>query len=832
MKSRDISEREMTSARCPGDLCDYFSCHSFSHGSEKEDINSLLHGFCESCSLQTEQEPLCDFCRHLRLRHLTICLRQKLTGLCINLDLDRDKRGSGISRIVSNIGCTLCNLLANVINSYFVMSREQGENEEDKRADIVLLLWLRQEYGEQRLALSFIGSKTGRRGGYNIEIAFRQCLKGSKLITRGGIIWPTAKQWFHRCCEPSRGWGPGVGDKINWPSVRNWIRHCTRRHRCTRLEFPTMPQGFRLVDLDKQNLVSDFPSGSKLGYDIKFVTLSYVWGNPNTSRTNALLGSNKRELTAPGGLGKLSLPKAIADAIIVCQQLKQRFLWVDRLCIQQDDDGPEKRAQINAMGDIYSSAELTIIHASGASMDDPIAGVTTTREVFQSRTVVCGLELISGYPDMEVPIQASRWNERGWVYQEAVLSRRKLFFTPFELWFECSSHDYDTYQREEQCSRRRLSSLSAKPNQWSQFRIDGLAYNTIKFDDFVRHLESYTERSLTHQSDILDAFTGILTTLYEGGLSIYGLPEADFDQALLWYSDTRWRTTVDTSNFPSWSWPSVTGTVTVPNNKIRRGFLGTFVQWQYQDSNGKLRSVNSKNTFYRERSSDTKAQVCLLVAWWKGCVEPAVPEDVRQELEKRPAVCEHSDPTKLRLIERIWGHLENHEDCVACESQIAQRWPNPEDLWKDMQRAPNPGSVDTQHHMANRREEERQLKLQLRPGVLLTRAQTTYFKSVWTLFDDAYPNIYLIDLECRRIGEIRPGYLGKGREESLNNAPFECMGISLSDGEELVKPRPVVNVLIIHREEGSQFWRRIAIGWVYLPDWIKSDRTFKTIGIE
>ncbi|OTA04513.1 hypothetical protein A9Z42_0051170 [Trichoderma parareesei] len=343
---------------------------------------------------------------------------------------------------------------------------------------------------------------------------------------------------------------PTHGGHISWPAVQQWIQGCSDDHDCaTKSEHSTMPQGFRLIDVDDRNVVSDFPSGSRLGRDVKFVALSYVWGTTAASREDALLESNKNGLEAPKGLDEIHVPKAIEDAMTVCRQLGLRYLWVDRFCIQQDGMESEKKAQINAMGSIYSSAEFTIIHASGTSMHDPIAGVSTAREVFQLKPGVCGLEYMAQYPDLQIALQASRWVERGWTYQEAVLSRRKLFFTPFELWLECND-TREAYQRENQYSGDRntdvlkgtMASLSLE-----QYRIAGIAGNRTRFQELVRHLEAYTRRSLTQHSDILDAFQGILTTLYNSRLHIYGLPEADFGEALLWYCKTNHITTLVTS---------------------------------------------------------------------------------------------------------------------------------------------------------------------------------------------------------------------------------------------------------------------------------------------
>ncbi|KAI1737653.1 HET-domain-containing protein [Xylaria scruposa] len=853
------------SERCPGNLCAHVSSPSFKNADEKEDVDSILHNFCNNCPSQAEQEPLCNFCRHLRLRHLAICLRDKLTYLHIDLDLDSNTCGSGISRILLNKGCVLCSLLANSIHSYFAMAKKHEEDEKSMQAKISLSLLLKQEYGTRSLVLRLHGPN----GTDEIEIAYR---------------------------EPSEDSIRTVGGRIDWPTVQQWFSRCSDYHDCKRLEPLTMPEGFHLIDVNNWNLVSDFPSDLKVGHDIKFVALSYVWGKQHISRNDALLASNKDELTTPGGLKKISLPKAIKDAITICQQLHYRFLWVDRFCIQQDDKGPRKQTQINAMGDIYSSAEFTIIHASGSSFEDPIAGVTVTRKVLQSKTVTCGLELISGYPDIKVAIKASKWSERGWTYQEAVLSRRKLFFTPFELWFECSN-SYAPYQREEQCSSERRQGPSV--NGWdkagmTQFGINNFAESTTQFEDFVRHIESYTARSLTYPLDVLNAFMGILTTLYKANLGIYGLPETDFDQALLWYCKTEQMPKTDNNSFPSWSWASVSKIVTAPTIQFNEGFLGPLVQWSYKDQNGELKTVRSWNSLHsRDRNTedtqntrdthdkpDTNAQAHLLVAWWKGCIEPAVPEDVKQELEKCSPACESSNQTHLPFIERVWGHIEKAEKCATCESKIAQRWPDLKEVWKSIKRARNFGIWDTQYLT------ERLSIGELQPGVLLTRAQTAYFKvslEVGVQSNGPFTvraEIYLVDSEGQRIGIVRPEYTynapmtgvtlkevlgikaGTAKTDSL-----ECMGISLSNGHKLASSKstsldsdrnlkykriltrilqdiqslpkdptdarqPAVNVLVIHREggsKGSPFARRIGVGWVYLADWMKADRVFKTI---
>jgi hypothetical protein len=41
-------------------------------------------------------------------------------------------------------------------------------------------------------------------------------------------------------------------------------------------------------------------------------------------------------------LQTLTLPRTISDTITVCKELGIRYLWVDRLCIRQDDPWSNK----------------------------------------------------------------------------------------------------------------------------------------------------------------------------------------------------------------------------------------------------------------------------------------------------------------------------------------------------------------------------------------------------------------------------------------------------------------------------------------------------------
>ncbi|KAK0614435.1 hypothetical protein B0T14DRAFT_570370 [Immersiella caudata] len=78
--------------------------------------------------------------------------------------------------------------------------------------------------------------------------------------------------------------------------------------------------------------------------------------------------------TCPGALSATPLPQTIQDAIHVTKSLGFRHLWVDTLCIMQDDV-VDKEMQIAAMSLIYGSAFLTITAASSSSVRGGVQGV-------------------------------------------------------------------------------------------------------------------------------------------------------------------------------------------------------------------------------------------------------------------------------------------------------------------------------------------------------------------------------------------------------------------------------------------------------------------------
>jgi hypothetical protein len=194
---------------------------------------------------------------------------------------------------------------------------------------------------------------------------------------------------------------------INFELVGNWLSVCREKHSegCT-VHSSTPVSYMKVIDCNSHRLV---PAIGK-----QYVTLSYVWG----TEQSAVPFSD--DLPA-------ALPPTIADAITVTLNLGYQFLWVDRYCINQADK-TEAHAQIQRMGSIYQDSDLTIIAAAGQGPSYGLPGVGKRHRKPQPVARISGHLLVGALRNAKLSVEDSHWAKRGWTYQEALLSKRRLFF--------------------------------------------------------------------------------------------------------------------------------------------------------------------------------------------------------------------------------------------------------------------------------------------------------------------------------------------------------------------------------------------------------------------
>ena len=340
--------------------------------------------------------------------------------------------------------------------------------------------------------------------------------------------------------------------------VSQWIKVCDTTHtKChnTVLAQPTKTssQDMFLIHVPKGCLVKAHPGE-------RYIALSYVWG-PKLSQleaTKANVAFLRREGSLCCPSTRERLPGVIQRAMQLVSLLGVDLLWVDRLCIVQDDP-VHTVSQINRMGSVYSHAYLTLCAADGSDAESGLRGVPLSSKPRDLRQEVLPfhgdqqtLRLVRPMPEKRVV-----YDERAWTFQETVLSRRILSFRDFGLRWECQEISY-----QEQCRHRRPAfsrSLIHRPgSRWP---------SVYRWAEFVF---LYQKRRITYEHDTLNAFSGIMEAMSEytpGGFH-FGLPELFFDMALLWvpseHLTRREGPVIGHSGFafPSWSWAGWRGRLT------------------------------------------------------------------------------------------------------------------------------------------------------------------------------------------------------------------------------------------------------------------------------
>lgn len=150
--------------------------------------------------------------------------------------------------------------------------------------------------------------------------------------------------------------------RIDYDVLKAWIQSCQSGHgvgkRGSCSPKPRKPiQSLKVIDCLTQSI-------KHMSQTSPFVALSYVWG-PTTPQDSSPTASN----TLP------DLPRTVADAIQVTLRLDYQYLWVDRYCIDQDDDD-DKAIQIHQMDLIYQEAEVTIVASAGDDSSFGLPGVS------------------------------------------------------------------------------------------------------------------------------------------------------------------------------------------------------------------------------------------------------------------------------------------------------------------------------------------------------------------------------------------------------------------------------------------------------------------------
>jgi hypothetical protein len=296
-----------------------------------------------------------------------------------------------------------------------------------------------------------------------------------------------------------------------------------------------------------------------------YMTLSHCWGiKPVIRTTKATIQSYLTRLPIA------SLPNTFRDAVTVTRALGIRYLWIDSLCIIQDDANDWERESA-VMGQIYACSYLTI--AASASKDSS-GGCFLPRPTDTHVRIKCSLDdgktghvfirpKTKGFHDLD----NSFLQTRAWVGQERLLSPRAIHYDIDQIMWECK----ETRLTEDGIP------VDVDIDQLQAFQWDGrfqLEYpyttkNSSLSRDFVwdwyAMIDNYTTRNLTNPDDKLPALSGIASVMISrtGDRYVAGLWESNLNIGMLWKraSSAPWLRPPPRYRAPSWSWAAYDGAV-------------------------------------------------------------------------------------------------------------------------------------------------------------------------------------------------------------------------------------------------------------------------------
>lgn len=331
---------------------------------------------------------------------------------------------------------------------------------------------------------------------------------------------------------------------VDFQEVSRMLRECEEHHNHHTWDLPRYrsPVRIQLIDVEELMIV---PANT----ENRYLALSYVWGEHDsfaaTTKTSESLGQK-------GGLGRQmnKIPQTIKDAMEVVRKLGERYLWVDRLCIEQDNP-TQKEVEIQKMDIIYSHALITIIAHAGLSATSPLPGVRPGTRLGLPIKRIGDLVMFVDSPSLW---QSRAPHEmRGWTLQEQLLSQRCLYFDYHTTWFQCDNGA---------CREDRPYELLQPPDSHNMKAVQSSAANATTergldtvWDLYVDIIEKYRTRTLRYSEDTVYAIQGVAQVI-SSSLDVplvSAVPLSLLPFALRFYHD-RDSISERLMTAPSWSW--------------------------------------------------------------------------------------------------------------------------------------------------------------------------------------------------------------------------------------------------------------------------------------
>ena len=360
--------------------------------------------------------------------------------------------------------------------------------------------------------------------------------------------------------------------------IKPWLQRCEGEHEQCRLDPSNrLDISLYLIDVVERRIVS------MRDLRERYLALSYVWGNVEFTK---LTFDNMDALQKPQSLAfgsqVATIPRTIRDAMRLTADLDIRYLWVDCLCLVQDD--PELRHFLDRMHLIYNNAHMTVVVANKDNADGGIDGYETgsTSCALPGKAIIYPNHVLGFDPrgfEYEGPNYLDLpWSSRGWTLQEGYFSRRTLVIA------ECISLcclEAQTVERQNWGFERGsvympgmagLHDLLCQSSDIDVIRGSApisLSPDARMWREYSTVASYFSRRKFSHDGDVMKAFLGVMS-FYTGPKSdgnalntqlLYGHPVRLLINSLSWESENFTLKRRDlplrqdgSPAIPSWSW--------------------------------------------------------------------------------------------------------------------------------------------------------------------------------------------------------------------------------------------------------------------------------------
>ena len=347
-----------------------------------------------------------------------------------------------------------------------------------------------------------------------------------------------------------------TGSPATLELVLQWLQKCIADHRDCGTTDGNVKSPTRVLELHEDGirllLAADMEKSPC------YLTISHCWGNVERFK---LMKDNLDMLRR--GVPVHKLCKNFQDAIYITRQLGYKYLWIDSLCIIQDDEEDWRRESV-LMATVYGHATLNLA-ASGAK--DGSEGFFFDRKLVKVQRQYLRMpdnqlwELFDRKLYRRCVAQAPL-SSRAWAFQERYLSRRTLHFTREQVFWECCHQlSCETYpdRLPPGLYGNNLKSLSKTPS-------------TTARKIWAKLVSQYSNCQLTYARDKLVAISGVAHSIEAPELGQYlaGLWRTDLEEQLCWrvHSANAAQNYLEPKSVyraPSWSWASVDFPVFLPH---------------------------------------------------------------------------------------------------------------------------------------------------------------------------------------------------------------------------------------------------------------------------